>query len=70
MMGRYLGGVVATFRALNHKYLMTGKAEAASRLTIDRHESGFPVTQELMMMAVDAQQVDKHLAGMASARQS
>jgi len=66
IMGGYLGGVIATFRALNDKYLMTGKAEAASRLTIDRHESGFPVAQELLMMAVDAQQVDKHLAGMAS----
>ncbi len=66
ILGQYLGGVIATFRALNDKYLMTGKAEAASRLTIDRHESGFPVAQELMMMAVDAQQADKHLAGMAS----
>lgn len=66
VLGKYVSGVVATFRALNHKYLMTGKAEAASRLTIDRHESGFPVAQELMMMAVDAQQADKHLAGMAA----
>jgi hypothetical protein len=31
-------------RALNHKYLMTGRARGA-RLTIDRHESGFPVAQ-------------------------
>lgn len=66
ILGQYLGGIIATFRALNDKYLMTGKAEAASRLTIDRHESGFPVAQELMLMAVDAQQADKHLAGMAS----
>ncbi|NGM43968.1 hypothetical protein G5B31_00305 [Rhodobacter sp. SGA-6-6] len=66
ILGQYLAGIIATFRALNDKYLMTGKAEAASRLTIDRHESGFPVAQELMMMAVDAQQADKHLAGMAS----
>jgi hypothetical protein len=66
VLGGYVGGIVGTFRALNLKYLMTGKAEAAARLTIDRHESGFPVAQELMMMAVDAQQVDKHLAGMAS----
>ena len=66
ILGQYLAGIIATFRALNDKYLMTGKAEAASRLTIDRHESGFPVAQELMLMAVDAQQADKHLAGMAS----
>lgn len=66
VLGGYLAGVIATFRALSLKYLMTGKAEAASRLTIDRHESGFPVAQELMVMALDAAQADKHLAGMAS----
>ncbi len=62
----YLKAVAGTFRALNHKYLMTGRGESASRLTIDRHESGFPVAQELMTMAVDAQQAEKHLAGMPS----
>ena len=66
VLGAYLGGIIATFRALNHKYLMTGKAEGAPRLTIDRHESGFPVAQELMVMALDASQADKHLSGMAS----
>lgn len=66
VLGGYLGGVIGTFRALSLKYLMTGKAEAASRLTIDRHESGFPVAQELMVMALDAAQADKHLSGMAS----
>jgi hypothetical protein len=44
-----------------HKYLMTGRGDTAPRLTIDRHESGFPVAQELMTMAVDAAQVEKHL---------
>ncbi|MGA0541441.1 hypothetical protein [Neotabrizicola sp. VNH66] len=66
ILGQYLNGVIGTFRALNHKYLMTGRAEGAPRLTIDRHESGFPVAQELMVMAVDAQQAEKHLSGMAS----
>lgn len=66
LLGQYLAGVIGTFRALNHKYLMTGKAEGAPRLTIDRHESGFPVAQELMVMALDAAQADKHLSGMAS----
>ncbi len=66
LLGRYLAGVIGTFQALNHKYLMTGRAEGAPRLTIDRHESGFPVAQEVLMMAVDAQQADKHLSGMAS----
>jgi hypothetical protein len=66
LLGKYLTAVAATFRALNHKYLMTGRGETAPRLTIDRHESGFPVAQELMTMAVDAQQAEKHLAGMPS----
>lgn len=66
LLGVYLKAVAATFRALNHKYLMTGRGETAPRLTIDRHESGFPVAQELMTMAVDAQQAEKHLAGMPS----
>jgi hypothetical protein len=66
ILAGYLLGVATTFRALSHKYVMTGRNDAAPKLTIDRHESGFPVTQELMMMAVDASQVDKHLSGMAS----
>ncbi|MFM7442584.1 MAG: hypothetical protein ACKO2N_01545 [Tabrizicola sp.] len=65
VLGRYLTAVAGTFRALSHKYLMTGR-EGAPKLTIDRHESGFPVAQELMTMAVDAQQAEKHLGGMPS----
>jgi hypothetical protein len=63
LIAGYIGKVAATFRALSHKYLMTGRADAAQRVTFDRHESGFPVAQELMMMAVDAQQAEKHLSG-------
>ena len=66
ILGRYLSALTASFRALSHKYLMTGLAEGAPRLTFDRHESGFPVAQELMVMAVDAAQAGKHLQGMAS----
>lgn len=66
ILGRYLAGLNATFRALSYKYLMTGTPDVAVRLTFDRHESGFPVAQELMAMAVDAAQADKHLQGMAS----
>ncbi len=66
VLGRYLSALTATFQALSYKYLMTGQSDAAPRLTIDRHESGFPVAQELMTMAVDAAQAGKHLAGMAS----
>jgi hypothetical protein len=66
VLGRYVSAIGATFRALSHKYLMTGRSEGAPRLTFDRHESGFPVAQELMVMALDAAQSAKHLAGMAS----
>ena len=67
VLGRYLAALAATFRALSHKYLMTGRSETAPRLVMDRHESGFPVAQELMVMALDAAQAGKHLTGMASA---
>ncbi len=66
ILGRYLTGLTSTFRALSYKYLMTGLAEGSAKLTFDRHESGFPVAQELMIMAVDAAQAGKHLQGMAS----
>ena len=65
-LGRYLAMLTKTFHALSNKYVMTGRADNAPRLTFDRHESGFPVAQEFMVMALDAAQVDKHLAGMAS----
>lgn len=68
ILNAHVGSVAATFRALSWKYLMTGRVEGPlpGRLTFDRHESGFPIAQELMVMAVDAAQAEKHLAGMAS----
>jgi hypothetical protein len=66
VLGRYLTALAATFRALSYKYLMTGRAETAPKMVMDRHESGFPVAQELMVMALDAAQASKHLNGMAS----
>ncbi len=66
VIGGYVAGVAASFRALALKYLMTGRDGAAGRLTIDRHDSGFPVATELLVMANDAHQADRHLAGMAS----
>jgi hypothetical protein len=68
VLGAYVSRLAATFRALSHKYLMTGRVAGPvpGNPTFDRHESGFPVAQELMQMAVDAQQAPAHLAGMAS----
>lgn len=64
----HLAALSRSFRALSFKYLMTGRTEGPlpGRPTFDRHESGFPVAQELMVMANDALQADRHLAGMAS----
>ncbi len=66
VLGGYLAALRGTFTALSHKYLMTGRSEGAPRITFDRHESGFPVAQELMVMAMDAAQAPKHLSGTAS----
>ena len=66
ILGRYLSALNATFKALANKYLMTGRSDTAPRLTFDRHDSGFPVAQDLMTMALDAAQVQRHLGGMAS----
>lgn len=68
VIGSYVQRLAATFRALSHKYLMTGRLEGAlpGAPTFDRHESGFPIAQELMLMAVDAQHAVQHLAGMAA----
>lgn len=62
----YLTALGATFEALSCKYLMSGGEGGAPRLRFDRHESGYPVAQELMSMAVDGAQADRHLAGMES----
>ncbi|MDR5652544.1 hypothetical protein [Ruixingdingia sedimenti] len=68
ILGGYLEGLAHSFRALSLKYLLTGRAEALlpNRLTIDRHESGFPVYQELLLMANDAQHALRNLQGMPS----
>ncbi len=66
VIGDYMRALDATFRALGYKYLMTGRdtGQAFGALSMDRVESGFPVFSELMMMANDAQQAARHLAGM------
>lgn len=65
----YLTRLDYTFNALSTKYLLVGKGVSASlgSLTVDKHDSGFPVATELMIMANDAQQVSQHLANMPNA---
>ena len=66
ILGRYLAGISFTFRALSNKYLMTGRdtGQFFGSLEIDRTESGFPIFRELLQMASDAQQAERHLRGM------
>ena len=59
----YLGRLAKTFNALSYKHLFAGRdiGARAAPIEIDRRESGFPIYAELLMMATDALQVDKHL---------
>lgn len=68
LMG-YFNAIAGSFKALSMKYLVSGRVVGPARrhLTIDLHESGFPIYQELVSMANDAAQAHQHLAGMASA---
>ncbi|SEM70745.1 hypothetical protein SAMN05216227_1001161 [Pseudorhodobacter antarcticus] len=68
VIGAYIQRLGLTFQSLGYKYLMTGRIDGPlpGRLTFDRHESGFPIAQELLVMANDAMQADRHLAGLPS----
>jgi hypothetical protein len=66
-MARYLVGLNITFRALAHKYHFAGRFAHAGKLTFDRIDSGFPVFSELLQMASDATQADRHLGSSPSA---
>ena len=68
IVGGHIAALARTFRALSLKYLMTGRTDGPlpGHPTFDQHDSGFPVAQEIMVMANDALQADRHLAGMAS----
>ena len=61
VMARYLIGLNWTFTALAHKYHFAGRFAHSGKLTFDRRESGFPVYQEILEMANDALQADRHL---------
>lgn len=68
VIGSYIRRLNATFTALSCKYLMLGRVTGPlpGRLAFDRHESGFPVAQELLVMANDAQNAAQHLRSLAS----
>ena len=64
----YVRGLAYTFRALSMKYLLVGRdtGQFFGSLAMDVTESGFPVFNELMVMANDAQQAARHLRDMPS----
>lgn len=65
---QHLGNLAQTFSALSYKHLFAAR-ETSSRtqvLEIDRRESGFPIYSELLRMANDALQAEKHLKAMKS----
>jgi len=68
VIGAYIQRLSLTFQSLGYKYLMTGRVDGPlpGKLTFDRHESGFPIAQELLVMANDAQQAEKHLTHLPS----
>lgn len=69
ILTRYLAKLSYTFRALSMKYLLVGRdtGQFFGSLQMDSVESGFPVFNELLVMANDAQQAENHLRNMPSA---
>ena len=68
ILTHYAAKLTDTFRALGSKYLLAGRETGRffGSLTVDVRDSGFPVAEEIMKMANDAQQAASHLAGMAA----
>ena len=71
VLTRYVAAIDHTFRALSMKYLFAGRDAGIflGALEIDVIESGFPVFNELMIMANDAMQAERHLREMPSVAQ-
>ena len=67
ILTRYAAKLTHTFKALGLKYLLAGRETGRffGSLTMDARDSGFPVAEEIMTMANDAQQAAAHLEDMA-----
>lgn len=63
ILTRYIAELTFTFRALSQKYLLVGRDTGRffGSLAIDKRYSGFPAAEELLTMASDALQADRHL---------
>ncbi|WP_319824896.1 hypothetical protein [Thalassovita sp.] len=68
LLTRYMAMIGFTFRALSMKYLLVGRetGQFFGSLSIDTVDSGFPVFNELLVMANDAMQAQQHLEGLPS----
>ncbi|MDP5308212.1 hypothetical protein [Paracoccus spongiarum] len=68
VIGAYLSALAASLDALAMKYLVSGRIEGPLRrhVTIDIHESGFPVWSEIAQTAADAAQAAEELARTAA----
>ena len=68
ILTRYASALTFTFRALSYKYLLVGRDTGRffGSLEIDKRESGFPKSGEIVTMANDAQQAARHLDQMPS----
>ena len=68
ILTRYAVKLTHTFKALGLKYLLAGRETGRffGSLTMDARDSGFPVAEEIMTMANDAQQAAAHLEGTPS----
>ena len=68
ILSTYAMQLTYTFRALGLKYLLAGRETGRffGSLTMDARDSGFPVAEEIMTMANDAQQAAAHLEGTPS----
>ncbi len=66
ILAGYVARIAATFRTLSMKYLMSGRdtGSVLGALTIDKHESGFPIHSELLTLANDTLQADRHLSSL------
>ncbi|MBT0959360.1 hypothetical protein IV417_18370 [Alphaproteobacteria bacterium KMM 3653] len=68
VLGRYVTALGRTFSALSNKFLLAGREGVLGPLLdFDRVDSGFPVFQEILTMANDAHQAERHLRNMPSA---
>ena len=71
ILTRYAVKLTHTVKALGLKYLLAGRETGRffGSLTMDSRDSGFPVAEEIMTMANDAQQAGAHLEGLATVKE-